>query len=38
MEHRLAHGERDKVHGAYNYAEFLAERPKMMQWWADYLD
>jgi integrase len=38
IERQLAHGERDKVRGAYNYAEFLAERREMMQWWADYLD
>jgi integrase len=38
IERQLAHGERNKVRGAYNYAEFLPERRKMMQWWADYLD
>ncbi len=38
IERQLAHGEGDKVRGAYNYAEFLPERRKMMQWWADYLD
>jgi integrase len=38
IERQLAHGERDKVRGAYNYAELLPERRKMMQWWADYLD
>jgi hypothetical protein len=38
IERQLAHGERDKVRGAYNYAEFLPERQKMMQWWADHLD
>ena len=28
-----------KVAGAYNYmAEYMPEREKMMQWWADYLD
>ncbi len=37
IERQLAHGERDKVRGAYNYAELLPERRKMMQWWADYL-
>jgi hypothetical protein len=26
------------VRAAYNYAEFLPERKKMMQAWADYLD
>lgn len=38
IERQLAHGERDEVRAAYNYAEHLAERVKMMQWWADYLD
>ncbi len=38
IERQLAHGERDKVRGAYNYAEFLVDRREMMQWWADYLD
>ncbi len=30
--------ERDPVRAAYNYAEHLPERRKMMQAWADYLD
>jgi hypothetical protein len=34
----FAHGERNKVRGSYNYGEFLPERRKMMQWWANYLD
>ncbi|WP_018439732.1 tyrosine-type recombinase/integrase [Trinickia symbiotica] len=38
IERQLAHGERDEVRAAYNYAEYLPERKKMMQWWADYLD
>jgi integrase len=38
IERQLAHGPRDKVRGAYNYAEHLRERRKMMQAWADYLD
>lgn len=38
IERQLAHGERDAVRAAYNYAEHLPERRKMMQWWADYLD
>jgi integrase len=38
IERQLAHGERDKVRGAYNYAEYLPERRKMMQAWADYLE
>ena len=38
IERQLAHAERDSVRAAYNYAEFLPERRKMMQAWADYLD
>lgn len=38
IERQLAHGERDSVRAAYNRAEHLPERQKMMQWWADYLD
>ena len=38
IERQLAHAERSKVRAAYNFAEFLPERRKMMQSWADYLD
>ncbi|MBV1719435.1 MAG: tyrosine-type recombinase/integrase [Desulfomicrobium sp.] len=38
IERQLAHGERNEVRSAYNYAEYLPERRKMMQEWADYLD
>ncbi len=38
IERQLAHSERDEVRGAYNSAEYLADRTKMMQAWADYLD
>lgn len=38
IERQLAHGERDAVRAAYNYAEHLPERRKMMQAWADHLD
>lgn len=37
IERQLAHIERNKVRGTYNHAEYLPERRKMMQWWADYL-
>jgi integrase len=37
IERQLAHAERDSVRAAYNYAEHLPERRKMMQHWADYL-
>jgi integrase len=38
IERQLAHSERDTVRAAYNHAQYLPERRKMMQWWADYLD
>ena len=38
IERQLAHGERNEVRAAYNYAEYLPERRRMMQEWADYLD
>ncbi len=38
IERQLAHSERDSVRAAYNYAEYLDERRKMMQEWANYLD
>ena len=38
IERQLAHGEQNEVRAAYNYAEYLPERRRMMQDWADYLD
>jgi integrase len=38
IELQLAHVERNKVRAAYNRAQRLSERRKMMQAWADYLD
>lgn len=38
IELQLAHSERNKVRAAYNRAQRLPERRKMMQAWADYLD
>ena len=38
IERQLAHGERNSVRAAYNYAEHLPERKVMMQWWSDFLD
>ena len=38
IERQLAHGEKNKVRGAYNHAQYLKERREMMQWYADYLD
>jgi integrase len=38
IERQLAHGERNKVRAAYNYAEYLSERRAMMSWWSNYLN
>jgi integrase len=38
IELQLAHQERNQVRAAYNRAQRLEERRKMMQSWADYLD
>ena len=38
IEHQLAHAVRDPNGRAYNRTAHLAERKKMMQAWADYLD
>jgi integrase len=35
VERQLAHMEGNKVRAAYNYAEYLPERRKMLQWWAN---
>lgn len=38
IESQLAHECKDKIRGAYNQAEYLLERKKMMQEYADWLD
>ena len=38
IERQLAHVEKNAVRGAYNHAEYMPERIKIMQWWADWLD
>jgi len=38
IEVQLSHLERDKVSGAYNHAEYIPQRAKMLQEWANYLD
>jgi integrase len=38
IERQLAHRERNNVKAAYNHAQHLIERRKMMQAWADYLE
>lgn len=37
IERQLAHSEHNSARAAYNYAEHLPERIKMMAHWADYL-
>ena len=38
VEAQLAHSVRDSLGRAYNRTEFMQERVRMMQQWADYLD
>jgi integrase len=38
IERQLAQVERNKVRAAYHRAEYMPERRKMMQHWADYLE
>ena len=37
IERQLAHAQ-SGVRGAYNHAEYMEERVRMMQWWADWLE
>ena len=37
VERQLAHKEKNAIRAAYHRAEYLPERIKMMQWWADHL-
>jgi len=38
IERQLAHADNDKIRAAYNRAEYMLERKKMMQDYADILD
>lgn len=38
IEMQLAHSENNSVKAAYNHAQYLEQRIKMMQWWGDFLD
>ena len=38
IERQLCHMPKDQVRKAYNRAQYLDERRRMMQAWADYLD
>lgn len=38
IERQLAHVDRNKVRSAYNRAEYIMERCRIMQAWSDFLD
>lgn len=38
IERALAHGDSDKVRGAYHRGDHWEERVEMARWWSDYLD
>ncbi len=38
IEKALAHEERNRVRAAYHRSEYIEQRRKLMQWWADLLD
>lgn len=38
IERQLAHQERQKTRASYNHADYLIERVRMMQAWADHID
>ena len=38
IERQLAHVDKNAVRAAYQRSDLLAERRKMLQAWADYLD
>ena len=38
IERALAHGDSDKIRGAYHRGPHWAERVAMAQWWSDHLD
>ena len=38
IEKQLAHEPTNKVRSAYNAAQLISERKKMLQWWSDYIE
>lgn len=38
IELQLAHDDEDKVRSAYNSAQYINDRTKMMHWWSSYLE
>lgn len=37
IEAQLSHTDKNLVRGTYNHADYINQRDRMMQWWADYL-
>ena len=37
IEKQLAHIDSNSVRRAYNRAEYIEDRNKMMQWWSDFV-
>jgi len=38
IERQLAHKEQNAVRAAYHRSDYMEERARMVQWWADFLD
>jgi integrase len=38
IEAQLSHTDKNLVRGTYNHADYINQRDRMMQWWADYLN
>ncbi|CAN5626322.1 tyrosine-type recombinase/integrase [soil metagenome] len=38
IERQLSHVDENEARGAYNAAEWIGPRRRMLQWWADWLD
>jgi integrase len=38
IERQLAHAPMNKIRAAYNAAQYLPERIRMLDWWSDYLE
>lgn len=38
IEKQLAHEPKDKVRRAYNAAQLLPERRKMLEWWSEFIE
>ncbi|MBI5128936.1 MAG: integrase arm-type DNA-binding domain-containing protein [Rhodopseudomonas palustris] len=38
IERQLAHVEKNEIRAAYNAAEWLSDRRRMMDWWGDFIE